>query len=249
VSDLAMAAPNPYQSPAIPSESDRPGKKFQINFAALSLFEYQRLAGDVVRGTVEWSLWKLKLNWSSPPVVSVQPPSQSKCDALDVPAELRKWLIEWRDEAMTLGFHGERYSLATSVEGVAVATELRMVHQNARSYLEICVFLSGQFYASKFNLASATLAGQILASSNGKLDVKRPPTTTCRYFVGLPLADLCRRHEEWLGTQSEPLKEFHNMADVEATMDHMAARFVDFQVARGYWIPLATEVQPAASAG
>ena len=244
-----MASPNPYQSPAIPSESDRPGKKYQVNFAALSLFEYQRLAGDVFRGTFDWSLWKLKLNWSAPPVVSVQPPSESRCEASDVPAELRQWLFEWRDDAIALGFHSERYSLATTLEEVAVATELRMVHRSGHCYLEICLFLSGKAYTSKLNVVSATVAGQILASSNGKLDVKRPPTTTCRYFSGLPLAALHERHEARLATLSEPLQAFATLADVEATMDQMAARFIDFQVARGYWIPLATESQPAASAG
>jgi hypothetical protein len=203
----------------------------------------------MIRGTFEWTLWKLKLNWSAPPVVSVQPPSESRCEASDVPAELRQWLFEWRDEAVALGFHGERYSLATTLEGVAVTTELRMVHRSGHCYLEICLFLSGKFYTSKLNLVSATMAGQILASSNGKLDVKRPPTTTCRYFSGAPLAGLYEHHEAWLAKLSEPLQAFSSLADVEATMDHMAARFIDFQVARGYWIPLANESQPAASAG
>lgn len=243
-----MSSPNPYQSPVVPDAVEQPGVKYQINFAALSWWEYLRLGDDPLRATFDWLIWKLGLNWSPLPVISTSPPSQMKCDPDDVPVELRDLLSRWHTEAAGLGFRSGRFSLSTNAEGIAVSTELRMLHAGARCYLEICLYLSGRFYRSKINVVSATAAGRILASSNGKRDLARPPTSTLRYLTDQPLSSLCAEHWQWIGAMGEPLRVFETMADMESTMDEIAARFIEFQVARGYWVPQVTIARPGTSA-
>ena len=227
---------NPYQSPGPLLESA--GTLYYVNPAKLSLSEHLRTTSSTLQAHWNWLTWNLGLRWGGFPTVRAFSLAETKCTLEAIPDFVQAFLVERIELATREGFYGVLPSLTWDQNVYPVEMIVRMLHSDPQIYLEMCLLRCDGFYLLKHNLVSVAKVFRTFATSSGSPAIRRPPMCEANYLPDAPLPVLLESHVEWIQNCRDSLRELREPSDIEDVVQQLDDHYRQFQIERGYWIPL-----------